>query len=114
MIVYSLENFQILILREKNKDSIILSVEINKNSIEDYKIIPVKINENFIPYVMKNQESKEMLSFINTISHPIIKGRITNNWWFEEIAKEYLFGHMKSWIVRIKKYGKKHFFQCIR
>lgn len=114
LIVYSLGNFQILTLSEKNKESVILSVEINKNGIEDYRIIPVKINENFIPYLMKNQESKEMLSFINTISHPIIEGRVTNNWWFKQIAKEYLIGNMKSWIVRIKKYGIKHFFWCIR
>ena len=92
----------------------ILTVKINKNGIEDYKIIPVKIDENFIPCVMKNQTTQEMLSFINKISLPIIEERLNEKWWFEKIAKEHLVGNMKSWIVRIKKYGIKHLLLCIK
>jgi len=112
LIVYSLGNFQFIADREKNRSSMILTVKINKNEIEDYKIIPVKINENFIPYVMNNQDTQDMLSFINKISLPIIEERLNEKWWFEEIAKEHLIGNMKSWIVRIKKYGIKHLLQC--
>lgn len=114
LIAYSLGNFQFAANREKNKKSIILSIEINKNGIEDYRIIPVKINEDFMPYVLNYQKSQEMLSFIDKISLPIIKGRVNEKWWFEEIAKEHLAGNMKSWIVRIKKYGIKYLLQCIK
>ena len=114
LIVYSLGNFQFLADREINKKSIILYVEINKNVIEDYRIIPVKINEDFMPYVLNYQKSQEMLSFIDRISQPIIEGRVNKKCWFEEIAKEHLVGNMKSWIVRIKKYGIKHLFKCIK
>ena len=55
-----------------------------------------------------------MLSFIDRISQPIIEGKVNEKWWFEEIAKEHLAGNMKSWIVRIKKYGIKHLLQCIK
>ena len=114
LIVYSLGNFQFLTDREINKKSIILSVEINKNGIEDYRIIPVKINEDFMPYVLNYQKSQEMLSFIDRISQPIIEGKVNEKWWFEEIAIEHLAGNMKSWIVRVKKYGIKHLLQCIK
>jgi len=119
LIVYSLGNFQFIAYREKNRSSVILTVKINKNRIEDYKIIPVKIDENFIPCVMNNQDTQEMLSFINKISlHkislPIIEERLNEKRWFEEIAKEHLVGNMKAWIVRIKKYGIKHLLQCIK
>jgi len=112
LIVYSLGNFQFI--DDSSRDSIILTVIINKNGIEDYKIIPVKIDENFIPYVMNNQDTQEMLSFINKISLPIIEERLNEKLWFEEIAKEHLVGNMKAWIVRIKKYGIKHLLQCIK
>lgn len=113
LIVYSLGNFQFVTYRERNKKSIILSLEINNNGIEDFKIIPVKLNENFIPYIMNNQKTQEMLNYINTISYPIIEHKVDEKWWFEEIAKEHLMGSIEAWIVRIKKYGIKHFLQCI-
>jgi len=114
LIVYSLGNFSFIADREKNRNSMILTVKINKNEIEDYKIIPVKINENFIPCIMNNQDKKEMFSFIDKISLPIIEERVNEKWWFEEIAKEHFIGNMKSWIVRIKKYGIKHLLQCVK
>lgn len=114
LIVYSLGNFQFVTDGEKNKKSIILSIEISKNGVEDYKIIPVKINEDFIPYILNKQKTQEMLSFIDKISLPIIEERVNEKWWFEEIAKEHLVGNMKSWIVRIKRYGIKHFLKCIK
>ena len=114
LIVYSLGNFQFVTEKEENKKSIILSVEISKNGIEDYKIIPAKINEDFAPYVMNDQNTQEMLSFIDTISLPIIEGKVNENWWFEEIARQHLIGNMEAWIVRIKKYGINHLLQCIK
>ncbi len=63
---------------------------------------------------MNNQKSQEMLSFIDTISHPVLEGRVNERWWFEEIAREHLVGSLKAWIVRIKKYGIKHLLQCIK
>ena len=114
LIVYSLGNFQFIADRKKNRSSVILTAKINKNGIEDYNIIPVKIDENFIPCVMNNQDTQEMLSFIDKISLPIIEERLNEKRWFEEISREHLVGNMKSWIVRIKKYGIKHLLQCIK
>lgn len=114
LIAYSLGNFQFEAEKEKTRRSIILSVEISKNGIENYKAIPIRIDENFLPYPMDNKNELEMLAFIDTISDPIVKNMINERWWFEEISSEHLRGNMKSWIIRIKKYGIKHFIECIR
>ena len=63
---------------------------------------------------MNNQDTQEMLSFIDKISLPIIDERVNEKWWFKEIAKEHLIGNMEAWIVRIKKYGITHLLQCIK
>ena len=114
LIVYSLGNFQFITSRERNKQSIILSAEISKNGIEDYRIIPAKIDEDNIPWVMNDEKAREMVSFVEEISLPITEGRVKEDWWFEEIAREHIVGNMKAWIIRIKKYGIKHLLQCIR
>ncbi len=114
LIAYSLGNFQFLTSRERNKQSIILSAEISRNGIEDHRIIPAKIDEDFIPCVMNNEKAREMVSFVEEISLPITEGRVKEGWWFEEIAREHIVGNMKAWIARIKKYGIKHLLRCIR
>ena len=82
--------------------------------MEDYEIIPILVNEDFVPVIAKGIDRKNILDLINIISQPLIRGEITESMWFKEIANTYLSGNMKSWVVRIKKYGIKHFLQCIR
>jgi len=60
------------------------------------------------------RKTQEMLSLIDLISNPIIEGKVNEKWWFEEIAKEHLVGNMKSWIVRIRRYGVGHLLRCIK
>ena len=114
LIAYSLGNFQFKnsIYHSGNDQSLILSMEIVKEGLENYKIIPVLIDENNVPYIPKESDSVDILSFIDQISQPIINGRIIEKWWFEEIASVYLSGNMKSFVIRIKKYGMKHLLQC--
>jgi len=56
----------------------------------------------------------ELLDLVERRTLPITRGMVTERWWFEQIAWEYLSGNMKSFIVRIKRYGFMHFLQCIR
>jgi poly-gamma-glutamate synthesis protein (capsule biosynthesis protein) len=122
LIVYSLGNFQFEFNPKecegkKNKRtnwSVILFLEINEKGLKDYNIIPVKIDKDFVPYIVRGREKEEILNFVFKISEPIIKKQLKENKWFEEISEEYLYGNMKSWIIRIRKYGIKHFLQCIR
>jgi len=116
LIAYSLGNFQFdpRLSHSKTNDSIILCLEFCKKRLENYRIIPIVIDKNFIPTLALNKDRKEILNFLNNISRPITDDILTWNRWFEEVSKEYLSGNMKSWETRIKKYGTKHFLQCIR
>jgi len=122
LIAYSLGNFQFEFDPEecsgqRNKrtnQSFILSVELSKDGVENYSIIPIMIDEDFVPYMPVEKKQEEIRHFLSEISKPLDRGTLTEKWWFEQIAWEYLSGNMKSFIVRIKRYGFMHFLQCIR
>lgn len=116
VIAYSLGNFQFnpKASYSKTNDSLILCLDFNKEKLENYHIIPVEIDEEFAPTLSGEAKNKKILSFIEAISEPIKNGRLTENWWFEQIAGEYLSGNMRSCIIRIRKYGLRHLLQCIR
>lgn len=121
LIAYSLGNFQLEFnpkecQGERNKrtnQSIVLSLKIGKDGLESYDIIPVKLDEDFIPHIVGKGEKMEMLHFISKISQPIVKKQMNETRWFEEIAEEYLSWNMKVRIIEIKKYGIKHFLRAI-
>jgi len=116
LIAYSLGNFQFdpkLSYSETNK-SIILCLNFDRKKIESYEIISVMIDKDFLPGVAEGKLKDKVSDFITKISQSLDDGHLTERWWFEEIAGEYLSSNMKSWIIRIKKYGIRHFFQCIK
>ncbi len=115
LIAYSLGNFQFdpSISYSPNNQSFILSIELTKEGLEDYDIIPVKIDDDLVPYVPAEEEQEEIRQFVSEISQHINNGTITWRWWFEQIAGEYLSGNMKSCIIRMKKYGVTHLLQCL-
>jgi len=114
LIAYSLGIFQYDPKLPKRNKSIILCLNFNGERLESYEIIPVIIDKNFLPGVAEDKLKDEVGDFITKISQPLNNGHFTERWWFEEIAAECLCGNMKSWIIRIKKYGIRHFFQCIK
>ena len=115
LIAYPLGNFQFdpTVSQTKSNRSLILSVELSPTGLENYSIIPVEIGDDFAPKVTMDKEA-ELLKFIEEKTSPITKGIVTEKWWFEQIAHEYLSGNMKSFVLRIKKYGFRHFLQCVR
>jgi len=122
LIAYSLGNFQFAFdpkecSNENNKrtnQSFILKIRINKQEIESYDIVPVEITEDFLPSIPLKKTQDEIQAFVSRVSERLNNGVITENWWFEQISKEYLIGNLKSFILRIKRYGFRHFLQCIR
>jgi len=117
IIAYSLGNFQFQfdpnecsgIKNKRTNQTIILSLIISKNGLQNYNIIPVKIDECLLPTLVSQNEGREILQFISNVSKPINNKEMSEPRWFEEISEEYLSGSIKSWIFRIKKYGIKHF-----
>ncbi|WP_440946608.1 CapA family protein [Methanosarcina sp. T3] len=114
LIAYSLGNFQFdcKLSQSSTNDSIIFCVYFNENGITDFRIIPITIDENFVPILVEGKVKEKILNFISQISKPFIDGKITNKWWFEKIGEEYLVGNINSYIFRIKKYGLVPLLEC--
>lgn len=115
LIAYSLGNFQFdcKLSQSSTNDSIIFCVDFDKNGINNFQIIPIVINENFVPIQAKGNVKENISNFISQISKPLLNGNITNKWWFEEIGNEYLIGNINSYVTRIKKYGVIPLFECL-
>jgi len=115
LIAYSLGNFQFdcKLSQSSTNDSIIFCVDFDKNGINDFQIIPIVINESFVPILVEGKVKEKISNFISQISKPLIDGNITNKWWFEEIGEEYLIGNVNSYVTRIKKYGLIPLFECM-
>ena len=116
LIAYSLGNFQFdpKLSYSKTNKSIILCLNFDRKKIESYEIIPVMIDKDFLPGVAEGKLKDKVSDFITKISQSLDDGHLTERWWFEKIAGEYLSSNMKSWIIRIKKYGIRHFLQCTK
>lgn len=113
--IYSLGNFQFGIELakdfERTNESFIIEFELSKRGVENYKIIPIKINENYQPIELAGKEKEDFLCFIETISKPLPRNEISENKWFEEYSKIYIKNFKLSigaCIFKIKNYGIKH------
>ena len=119
LIIYSLANFQFDfdhegVFDDKLMDTLILSVNLTKNGVENYDIVPAKISKEYVPYIVDKKEKGKRIKAMSKISRQIIEGRVTHEFWFEQIGYEYLRGNMSSWIIRVKRYGIRHLLQCIK
>lgn len=118
LIFYSLGNFNFMPcgvgLSPYHNLSCIADIELRDDQSVSYSLIPIEINDNFYPVpIAASQDRFEFENHISYISKPLQEG-IDKWWWFGEIAKPYLFGNGKSFLIRIKRYGIKHLYQMIR
>jgi len=119
LILYSLANFQFDfdhegVVDDKLSDTLILTVNLTKNGVKNYDIVPAKISREYVPYIVDKEEKENRIKAMSEISTRIIEGRVTSKFWFEQIGYEYLRGNMSAWIVRIMRYGIKHLLQFIQ
>ena len=114
LIAYSLGNFQFdpKVSQSKTNESIALSVDFGMDSIKSYEIIPIVIDEDFVPTVAEGQVKDKILNFVSEISRWVSSGKVTNQWWFEQIGREYLLGNMRSYVKRIREYGIPPAIEC--
>ena len=116
LIAYSLGNFQFQLFehdlrsdrRQRTDESFILSVTLENGGVKEHRLTPIEINGDFVPVVSVGHKRQALLDFVDNISGPIKNGTITEKWWFEQIADEYLYENGRSFIIRIRKYGVKH------
>lgn len=119
VIAYSLGNFQFdfdheIIVTDRIREAVILSLTLSQDGVEGYDIIPVRIDDDYVPYLMDELQRDAFLAFVAEISEAVQKERVTKAWWFEQIARTYLQTNTYSWRVRIKRYGFMHALQYAR
>jgi len=113
LIAYSLGSFQFKPKREEARRSFILRVGIGARGVEQYKLVPVRIDEENRPRMVCGEAKREMLRFVEQLSDPVRQGRVTERWWFEQTSGAYLHRNLEAWIVRIRKYGLRHVVQFL-
>jgi len=117
LIVYSLGNCNFGTEQDKDYKRVdigmMLSIQFSKRGVENYELIPIKINSSYIPYLLAGDKKQEVLEFIEKISKPL-RDKIKANFWFEEASSVYLPSQIDSFFIRIKHYGIKHFCSFMR
>jgi len=118
LIFYSLGNFNFMPcgvgLSPYPNLSCIADIELFEDKNISYNLTPIEINEDYWPVpITTGQDCFEFENHIFYISKPLQEG-IDKWWWFGEIAKPYLVGNGKSFLIRIRRYGIKHLYQMIR
>lgn len=122
LIAYSLGNFQFPLFDKEFRDddakgtdkSIILSVELGKEGIRSYELIPIVIDDSHRPILADMPLRARILGDLDSISVRVSGNEITWSMWFEQIAEGYLSENWNSFKMRIRKYGIGHLMQCIR
>lgn len=107
LIIYSLGNFNFdpILSNSDTNDSMIVIIEFSESQIQNYDIIPINIDENYMPKPVNSDKKAEHINFISQLSDPIIKGKISNNWWYSSICKKYLYTNSIIFNERIKKWS---------
>ncbi len=114
LIAYSLGNFQFdtELFREKIKSTMILSVDLDRDGIRDYRVIPCLINDDFQPEVAQGRIGEMVQRWIAMCSKRVQNGGVTRKWWFEEIGEEYLAYNLESYRYRIQRHGLAPLIEC--
>lgn len=106
LIAYSLGNFQFFCSSAgMTNRTIVLQVTIGQHGVRDWSVVPVTIDDNFVPHAADGAAAAEIRDMLDKISLPVVNDRYTTADWFAEIASEYLSGNFKSWWVCVRRYG---------
>ncbi len=115
LVAYSLGSFHIRPVRDEGaRQSCILHARISERGVERYWVVPVQLDDKDLPHLAHGGDRREMTRLVREISAPIRENRITERWWFEQVAPVYLQGNLAAWFRRIRRYGVRHFKQFLR
>ncbi len=114
LIAYSLGGFQFESSEVGMQRSFILRAKISKRGVERYRLVPIQIKEDNRPRLARDEDRRDLLRRLEEISAPVREGRITEKWWFQQMAGVYLSANARAWRTRIRKFGIRHFMQFVR
>lgn len=108
LIAYSLGMFQFDPNWPHNlsPEGFILAVDLSKSGgVGEYEVIPLTVDDDFVPRPAEGARGEDIRSFITDISQPVAEGGITETRWFEEIAPAHMKMNLESYRYRIRKNG---------
>lgn len=115
LIAYSLGSFQFQPMREEGtRHSFMLHAWISARGVERYRLVPIWVEKDTCPRPARATERRETVDLVRRLSRPIQENRITERWWFAQVAPIYLRANLGAWIRRVRKYGVGHFGQFVR
>ncbi len=93
-------------------DSCILSVDLGKDGVDDFSTIPITVDDDFVPSPAEPADAGRIRDHIADVSRAVTEGRITNRWWFEQIAENYMKMNLESYRLRIRQHGVLPLLEC--
>ena len=109
LIAYSLGNFNFWQpdIKPKwiNRLSLILQVELTKEGVSNFDLIPIKIDNNYMPVTITDKNRELAIDYFNKLSQNIIYGSVNWKNWFNEFGPIYIPQTLKSFMIGIYRYG---------
>lgn len=113
LIIYSLGNFQfdlrignMYLFKGANIGLLVeLVFSLKKEGLVNYRVIPIKIDNNYEPNELTGKEKTTFLRFLDIISMQIKENQISESQWFELSADVYMRSSIEAWIFRVRKFG---------
>ncbi len=99
VIVYSQGNFIFpdisykqynLIQKRENKESIIFQIRFSKAGIESYNLTPIRVNEDYQPLILEDEEKEALLKKIEILSEGFSSGNYRRYWRKNRVRKDLL------------------------
>ena len=114
LIAYSLGNFQFPPLLPAHREAFALSVELTRRAVAAYRILPLRLDSGGAPAALDAGEAARLRERVEALSAPIVANRVDDRRWFAHIARPYLQGNLRSWKLRVRRYGLRHALQFAR
>ena len=111
LVVYSLGNFQ-FDLRIDNiykyagtDKGLVVELTLSRRGLEDYRVIPVKINDNYEPIEMRPEEKGKFLAHLKHVQQQLESDSIPEGKWLIEAAEPYLKSSVEALADIVRKLG---------
>lgn len=105
VIAYSLGNFCFPAGGDEARRSFVLRVELERGGVRHHDLLPVQLDAAGVPHPMAATGAEALRRTVAARSAPVAANRITEAWWYANIAPVYLRGNLRAWGTRFRRHG---------
>jgi len=111
LIVYSLGNFQFdlridnMYKYEGTDKGLVVELALLHKGLKDYRVIPIKINDDYEPVEMEPEEKRKFLAYLKHIQQQLESSSVSEGKWLIEAAELYLKSNVEAFADVIRKLG---------